>query len=82
MIVKPGTVQEVAWDGKEVGEICMRGNIVMKGYYRDRAATREAFSGGWFHSGDLAVRFADGTFAIQDRAKVRVASHCFTTQHG
>lgn len=64
-----GEQQEVEPNGKEVGEIVMRGNIVMKGYYRNPEATEEAFKGGWFHTGDLAVRFEDGTFAIADRAK-------------
>ncbi|KAG0207071.1 hypothetical protein BGX28_001614 [Mortierella sp. GBA30] len=62
-------MKDVAWDGKEVGEIVFRGNLVMKGYYNDQEATAKAFHGGWFHSGDLAVRHPDGYIAIQDRQK-------------
>ncbi|BGP36608.1 hypothetical protein JCM10449v2_000509 [Rhodotorula kratochvilovae] len=60
---------ETAADGQEVGEIIMRGNIVMKGYYGNKEATDKAFIGGWYHTGDLAIRYPDGTFAIVDRAK-------------
>lgn len=67
--IKEGGLVETRLDGLEVGEIVMRGNIVMKGYWRNPKATAEAFAGGWFHTGDLAVRFPDGTFAIQDRSK-------------
>ncbi|KAH8919623.1 acetyl-CoA synthetase-like protein [Atractiella rhizophila] len=62
-------IQETAADGHEVGEIVMRGNLTMKEYYNDLAATQASCSNGWFHTGDLAVRFADGRFAIMDRAK-------------
>ncbi|KAI8601243.1 AMP-dependent synthetase and ligase [Dissophora ornata] len=62
-------MKDVAWDGKQVGEIVFRGNLVMKGYHNDPEATAQAFHGGWFHSGDLAVRHADGYIAIQDRSK-------------
>lgn len=64
-----GDLQEVLPNGQEVGEIVFRGNIIMKGYWKKEEATREAFAGGWFHSGDLGVRYPDGTFAIADRAK-------------
>ncbi|KAM0793453.1 hypothetical protein ACM66B_000896 [Microbotryomycetes sp. NB124-2] len=67
--VKEGDLQEVAFDGTEVGEIVMRGNLVMKGYWNNKNATDKAFAGGYFHTGDLAVRRPDGTFAIQDRSK-------------
>lgn len=60
---------EVPRDGRTMGEIVMRGNNVMAGYYRDPEATREAFSGGWFHSGDLAVAHPDGYVEIRDRLK-------------
>ena len=62
-------LEEVRNDGTEVGEIVTRGNITMKGYWKQDEATRKAFAGGFFHTGDLACRFADGGFAIQDRAK-------------
>ncbi|RUR31478.1 acyl-CoA synthetase [Vreelandella andesensis] len=63
------TMEPVPADGKTVGEIMFRGNIVMKGYLRNDAATREAFAGGWFHSGDLAVMEPDGYIKIRDRLK-------------
>jgi len=56
-------------DGETIGEIMFRGNITMKGYLRNPAATREAFAGGWFHSGDLAVLQPDGYVKIRDRSK-------------
>jgi fatty-acyl-CoA synthase len=64
-----GPLVDVPSDGTTPGEIVMRGNNVMKGYYRDPAATAKAFAGGYFHSGDIAVRHADGYIEIQDRAK-------------
>jgi fatty-acyl-CoA synthase len=60
---------EVPADGETVGEIVFRGNIVMKGYLKNPEATAAAFEGGWFHSGDLAVREPDGYVKIKDRAK-------------
>ncbi len=65
----PDVLVDVPSDGVSQGEIVMRGNNVMKGYYADEAATAKAFAGGWFHSGDLAVRYPDGYIAIVDRAK-------------
>ncbi|KAF8649818.1 hypothetical protein AX16_005583 [Volvariella volvacea WC 439] len=62
-------VVDVPRDGKTLGEIVTRGNIVMKEYFRDPEATRKAFAGGYFRSGDLAVMHPDGTIAIQDRSK-------------
>ena len=56
-------------DGKTLGEVCMRGNTVMKGYYNNPEATRQAFRNGWFYSGDLAVLHADGYVELQDRSK-------------
>ncbi len=56
-------------DGQTMGEIVLRGNNVMLGYYRDEAATAEAFAGGWFHSGDLGVMHPDGYIQLKDRAK-------------
>ncbi|KAH7096485.1 acetyl-CoA synthetase-like protein [Auriculariales sp. MPI-PUGE-AT-0066] len=65
---------DVPADGKTLGEIVMRGNIVMKEYYNDPAATQAAFRGGYFRSGDLAVRHPDGSVAIQDRSKDLIIS--------
>jgi len=60
---------DVPRDGQTMGEVIMRGNNVMSGYYRDEAATGKAFAGGWFHSGDLAVWHPDGTIELRDRGK-------------
>ena len=68
-VVDPETMVPVPRDGKTVGEIVMRGNNVMKGYYKDPKATEEAFRGGWFHSGDLAVMHPDNYIQIMDRKK-------------
>jgi fatty-acyl-CoA synthase len=65
----PETLEEVPSDGETIGEIMMRGNIVMKGYLKDPEATEAAFRGGMFHTGDLAVRHPDGYVEIKDRAK-------------
>ncbi|WP_420394310.1 AMP-binding protein [Acuticoccus sp.] len=65
----PETLDEVPADGETVGEIMIHGNIVMKGYLKDEAATEAAFRGGMFHTGDLAVRHPDGYVEIKDRAK-------------
>ncbi|MBV8152040.1 MAG: long-chain-fatty-acid--CoA ligase [Candidatus Eremiobacteraeota bacterium] len=62
-------LNDVPADGKTPGEIVMRGNNVMKGYYRDPEATAKAFAGGWFHSGDVAVMQSDGYIEITDRSK-------------
>ena len=62
-------LNDVPADGTTHGEIVMRGNNVMKGYYADPEATARAFAGGWFHSGDIAVRHPDGYIEIVDRAK-------------
>ena len=67
--VLANTMQPVPKDGVTIGEICMRGNMVMKGYLNNSKATQEAFEGGWFHSGDLAVWYEDGYMEIKDRAK-------------
>jgi fatty-acyl-CoA synthase len=63
------TMQPVPWDGETMGEIMFRGNITMKGYLKNEQATNEAFAGGWFHSGDLAVMQPDGYVKIKDRSK-------------
>ncbi len=68
-VVEPGSMQPVPRDGETIGEIVMRGNNVMLGYYKDAEATDKAFAGGWFHSGDLAVMHADGYVQIMDRKK-------------
>ena len=69
MIADPGTMIPVPKDGKTIGEIFLRGNSVMKGYLKNPKATEEAFRGGWFHSGDLAVWHEDGYMEIKDRLK-------------
>src|SRR5205807_2509625 len=60
---------DVEPNGREIGEIVIRGNAIMKGYYRDPEATQHAFRGGWFHTGDLAVIHPDGYVEVKDRAK-------------
>jgi fatty-acyl-CoA synthase len=65
----PGTMEPVPPDGETMGEIMFQGNIVMKGYLKNPKATEEAFAGGWFHSGDLAVVYPDGYIQIKDRSK-------------
>ncbi len=69
VVMDPKTMKPVPKDGKTMGEIMIRGNIVMKGYYKDKEATDKAMSGGWFHSGDLAITHPDGYIKIQDRSK-------------
>lgn len=69
-----GVLIDVEPDGTEMGEIVMRGNNVMKGYYNDTAGTTQAFAGGWFHSGDLGVMHPDGYVQLLDRAKDVVIS--------
>jgi len=64
-----GLLEDVPQDGKSLGEIAVRGNIVMKEYYRDPEATAKAFSGGWYATGDLAVKYPDHSISIQDRSK-------------
>jgi fatty-acyl-CoA synthase len=68
-VADPNTLEPVPQDGKTVGEIFMRGNLVMKGYLKNPKASEEAFAGGWFHSGDLAVWHPDGYIDIKDRSK-------------
>lgn len=65
----PQTLAPVPWDGETMGEIMFRGNIVMKGYLKNSKATQEAFAGGWYHTGDLAVQYKDGYIKIKDRSK-------------
>ncbi len=68
-VLNPETMQPVPQDGETMGEIMFKGNIAMKGYLKNPKATAEAFAGGWFHSGDLAVQYPDGYFKIKDRSK-------------
>src|SRR5712691_7947034 len=69
MVADPDSLAPVPSDGATMGEIFMRGNIVMKGYLKNPGATEEAFAGGWFHTGDLAVAHPDGYIEIKDRSK-------------
>jgi fatty-acyl-CoA synthase len=62
-------MQPAAHDGETIGEVMFRGNVVMRGYLKNKAATDKAFAGGWFHSGDLAVAHPDGYIQIKDRSK-------------
>ena len=68
-VLDPDTLQPVPADGETMGEIFFRGNAVMKGYLKNPKATAEAFAGGWFHTGDLAVMHPDGYVKIKDRSK-------------
>jgi fatty-acyl-CoA synthase len=68
-VMDPLTMTTVSADGETLGEVMFRGNIVMKGYLKNAAATDEAFAGGWFHSGDLGVLYPDGYIQLKDRSK-------------
>lgn len=68
-VLDPDTMRPVPRDGITLGEVMFRGNVVMKGYYRNESATEKAFDGGWFHSGDLAVIHPDGYIQLKDRSK-------------
>ena len=68
-VKNPDTMEDVPWDGQTFGEVMVRGNTVMKGYLKNPEATQAAFAGGWFHSGDIAVRHPDGYIEIKDRSK-------------
>jgi fatty-acyl-CoA synthase len=68
-ILDPETMQPVPRDGQTMGEVMFRGNVVMKGYFRNEKSTKEAFEGGWFHSGDLGVMHPDGYIQLKDRSK-------------
>jgi fatty-acyl-CoA synthase len=68
-VMDPATMHPVPPDGATLGEVMMRGNVVMKGYLKDPKATEGAFAGGWFHTGDLAVRYPDGYIQLKDRSK-------------
>jgi fatty-acyl-CoA synthase len=69
MVADPTTLAPVPADGTTLGEVLLRGNVVMKGYLKDADATERAFAGGWFHTGDLAVLHPDGFIQLKDRAK-------------
>ncbi len=68
-VLDPLTLQPVPSDGKTLGEVMFRGNVVMKGYLKNPAGTAKAFEGGWFHSGDLGVKYPDGYVQLKDRSK-------------
>ncbi len=68
-VLDPETMQPTPADGETLGEVMFRGNVVMKGYLKNPARTREAFEGGWFHSGDLGVKHPDGYVQLKDRSK-------------
>jgi len=69
MVADAETLEPAPWDGKTMGEVFMRGNIVMKGYLKNPDATEKALSGGWFHTGDLGVQHSDGYIELKDRSK-------------
>ena len=68
-VADPETYEKVPMDGETMGEILIRGNVVMKGYYKNKEATETSMKKGWFHSGDLAVVYPDGYIQIKDRSK-------------
>jgi len=68
-VLDPESLTAVPADGETIGEVMFRGNVVMKGYFKNPQATDEAFAGGWFHSGDLGVMHPDGYLQIKDRSK-------------
>jgi fatty-acyl-CoA synthase len=68
-VLDPETMQTVPADGTTLGEVMFRGNVVMKGYLKNPATTAKAFEGGWFHSGDLGVKYPDGYIQLKDRSK-------------
>ena len=69
MVANPDTLEPVPSDGETMGEVMMRGNVVMKGYLKNPSATEEAFKGGWFHTGDLGVMHPSGYIELKDRSK-------------
>src|SRR5205823_11625634 len=68
-VADPATLRDVPADGATIGELMLRSNTLMKGYLKNPAASAEAFAGGWFHTGDLAVMHADGYIEVKDRSK-------------
>ena len=69
MVADPETMEPLPHDGETIGEVFMRGNVVMKGYLKNPSATEAAFKGGWFHTGDLGVTYPDGYIQLKDRSK-------------
>ena len=68
-VMNPETMESVPHDGKTIGEVMFRGNVVMKGYLKNKQATQDSFKDGWFHSGDLGVIHEDGYIQLKDRSK-------------
>jgi len=68
-VINPETLAPVPRDGETLGEVMMRGNVVMKGYLKNKSSTEKAFAGGWFHTGDLGVMHPDGYIQLKDRSK-------------
>jgi fatty-acyl-CoA synthase len=68
-VLDPMTMRPVKRDGETLGEVMMRGNVVMKGYLKNKASTEKEFAGGWFHTGDLGVMHPDGYIQLKDRSK-------------
>jgi fatty-acyl-CoA synthase len=68
-VAHPETLEELPRDGQSIGEVLMRGNVVMKGYLKNPKTTQATFRGGWYHTGDLAVRHPDGYIEVKDRLK-------------
>ncbi|MEJ0010419.1 MAG: AMP-binding protein [Alphaproteobacteria bacterium] len=69
IVADPETLEELPWDGETIGECMMRGNVVMSGYLKNPKTTAATFRGGWYHTGDLAVRHPDGYIEVKDRLK-------------
>lgn len=78
-VINPQTMRQVPRDGETIGEVMFRGNIVMKGYLKNEKATKEAFEGGWFHTGDLGVLDEHGYVIIKDRSKDIIISGARTS---
>ena len=68
-VMDPETMVPVPRDGETLGEVMMRGNVVMRGYLKNKKSTDAAFEGGWFHTGDLGVMHPDGYIQLKDRSK-------------
>jgi fatty-acyl-CoA synthase len=68
-VIDPDTMVSVPADGHTLGEVMFRGNVVMRGYLKNKSATEAAFAGGWFHSGDIGVKYPDGYIQLKDRSK-------------